>query len=895
MRRHIDGTKNKMTLQDRERLIHKYISNGDWARAIEHAKVIPHQSDIWQQLPSAHPEGMPNWAIHEVLDHLDSHDLKHSGFLFEMAHNLMPHHDSETVRRLANSASEHGGHLETDLFTAHSNYHLTPDEERLSAVHNFWKSYEHNVSPRHFATVKSFFSGKPEEFFHRGQSGKHNDYYIVNGRHIYDLNSSPTVKLFDKINHTYNGDIHTKADHILPNLGDYAAKIQEKILQDQNIHKRYYNGQPYIKVHRGVGGHYSKAIRDAAGYDPKTNEYDHKFLTVPSAPFSSWTTDFETAKAFSKGRGSQLDLPGHGLVISKWMPLKNVLHSGYHNLLPGKHCAHPSEKEIVFGHPNETIKIHPKELHFETISHDTDLSQKAYESVFNKGIKREGFSKGIKDKAIQLGVAVAMLGVPHHITEPTGLLHQQVGHTAKDQVSPKESDSTVKPFPGLRYIEMIESSGGKNLKHRKVTSGLNAGTRAVGRYGIMPLQVIETVTKDKQLAQKYPEFLGYHHVKDADKITYSILNNRNLETEIANSHWRRLYNRFDGNEDKMAYAWLHGISGALNTPHEAIKNSQYVKQYNRYKKILNIDTPSVPFQKHEQSLPSSVRKVISFEAIGENTSQVQLYVDHINNLINNKAFHPIPHAGHFTSDSFVVGTTHDNSWIIKVDSKSHPAIMSAKTGLQTVKEFAFYDIAKHVFGLSEVIPTVILGELIYEDNRVPAVAIKMLDDRYRLAVDYEQDKPGSMIHILNKYLKSGLLHKMAALLYILGDGDSHGRNVMTDGYFIKLIDHGSGFANDNFDPASDDNIFIPYIMRVGRITDDMSPTKKLKQLPKIESHVVKNNVTTWILSINSNKLQQKLNDIGIDSAPVLNRLKKIQDRIAMGTDVDMVINEMWVS
>lgn len=888
MRLPIDGIRSKMTPADRERLIFEYISNGDWDKAIEHAKVVPDSHDIWQRLPSAHEEGMPNSAVHQVLDHLDEDDLKHSGFLFEMAHNLMGHHDSETLKRLANAASEHGAHLETEKFTKHPNYKLTLDEEKLAAVHNFWKSYEWRVTPRHFATIKSFFSGKPEEVSHRGQSGKHNDYYIVNGRHIYDLDKDPTVQQFSQINHLYGGNTHTKADHVLPSLRDYASKIQEKILKDENIRKRYYGGEPYIKVHRGIGGHYSKMIRDAARYNPKTREYDHKNLTVPSAPFSSWTTDFEMAKGFAKGRGSQLDLPGHGLIMSKWMPVKDILHSGYHNVLPGRYGVHPSEMEIIFGHPTGKMKVSTGELHFENPLTTMEDLQEHYGSSFDKGVKREKVSKGIKEKALQLGVAAAMLGMPQQLAEQPDIPQPQ------NQAKAAEQANIVQPLPGLRYIEMIESSGGKNLKHRLVTSGLNAGTSAIGRYGIMPLQAIETISKDKELAQKYPEFLSYDHIKDADKITQTILNNRNLETEIANSHWRRLHNRFDGNEKKMAHAWLNGISGTLNTPNEEIENHNYVKKYKRYKQMLNIERTPANLLKNEQPLPPSIREVREFEAVGDKTPQVQLDVEHINQLIDNQAFHPIPQAGHFTSDSFVVGTTHDNSWIIKVESGSRPGIISAKAGLQSIKEFAFYDVAKHVFGMSEVMPHVILGELVYENESKPSAAIKMLDDNYKLAVDYEEAKPGSMVRILEKYRKSGLLHKMAALLYILGDGDSHGRNVMTDGYFIKIIDHGSGFADENFHPASDENIFIPYIMRIGRITDKMSPEEKLEKMPKIENPTVKDNVTTWILSINSNKLQQKLNNVGIDPAPALNRLKKLQDKVSMGADVDMAINEVWV-
>jgi len=849
-----------MTNDKREKLIFDLINQGSWDKAIEHAKAMPNNWDVWQRMPSAVPLGMPDQAINKVLDHLGPEGLKHSGFLFEIASNLGIKHDTATIRRLANLSNDIDSYHETQKFIEHPDYAKSPEEEGLAYANNLWSDYELAVDPGHFAAVKSIYTSKPEIIKHRGLEGKSTDW-----------------------------------NKAIPHLRDYAAKVQEKIINDDNVRKRNYNGEPYIKVHRGVGGHYSKMLRDAVKYNPKTGEYDSKNITVPAIAFSSWTTEPNIAKNFAEHRSADL-LPGHGLIMSKWMPVKDILHSGYHRMLPEFPGNHPNEQELIFGHPTGRMKLNPNEFQFQYKNNNYDpkkeygFTSKGYVPVehefnFDKGIKREKISKGIRDKALQLGIATAMLGMPQHMIDQ-----------GKDQfIEPQQqTEQKINPLPGLKYIEMVESSGNKNTRHQLVTSGVNAGTRAIGRYGIMPLQAIETVSKDQQLAQQYPEFLNYHHVRDQDAISQKILGSRDVENSIANSHWKRLYDRFDGDESRMAHAWNKGITGTLNTDLDRLIDDDYVKKYHRYKKMMNLERRPAELKKNESKLPPEITTIKQFTSFDSTIPDNQLKEKEINQLIENRAFHSVPGMGNFTHSSFVLGTNHDNAWLIKVEAGNRPGIISAKSGLQSVKESAFYIVARDIFGLGELLPEVLLGEVIYENDRKPAAAIKMLPSRYKLAVEQERERPGSMPAILSKYLKSGLLHRVAFMLYALGDGDSHGRNIMTDGHFVKFIDHGSGFANADFNPATDHNIFMPYILRAGVVKENMSPEEKLDKMPKIENMEVRKNLSAWILSINSRSLAQKLNSKEIDPLPTEGRLKKIQSMVAEGMEPDQAINQVWV-
>jgi len=837
-----------MTTQEREKLIFELAHKGEWDKAIEHAKRIPSNHDIWQRLPTANEDGMPDQAINKILDHFDNHDITNSGFLFEMSSNLLGHNQAPTLNRLADYAHNKmgGSYYELNHIINHPNY--KPKEEDIPHIiaHNFWNSYEKKVEPSHFAAVKSLFSGKPEQVVHRNTIGTSENH-----------------------------------DTVIPHLRDYANKVQDKILSDDNLYKRKYNGENYIKVHRGVGGHYAKAIRDAAKYNNTTGEYAHKNLIIPVTPFSSWTTDKDMAQAFATGRGQDLNLENHGLVMSKWMPVKNILYSGQHGFIPGRDSMHPSENEIVFSHPTGKLKVNTGEFDFE----NPEVAQYyGTGSNFHKGIKAEKITKSIKNTGIAFATAAAMMGVPQQLAQPE---HIQSQFTF-------EKPNQITPLPGLKYIEMIESSGNKNLNHKVVNHGLNSGTKAIGKYGIMPLQVIDTIKNDKNLSHKYPEFLHYDHLKDQDKIRQAVSKNHNFENELANSHWKRLYDRFDGNEAKMAHAWINGITGTARTPSADINNHDYVKKYKKYKKLMQLEHKPQFMKKNENELPSEVQNIKEFLYFGSKDPASLDKVNEINRLISNRAMHKVPSLGEFTSSSFILGTDKNNSWLMKIESGNRPAIMSAKSGLQAVKEVAFYEAAKDIFGLQEIVPDSLLGEVEFKNEKKPAAAIKILPEKFKLAVDKETDMPGSMFGILEKYRKSGALHKMAAMLYILGDGDSHGRNVMTDGYFIKLIDHGSAFGDEKFDPISDNNIFTPYIMRVGRIKDSMSNEEKLEKLPKIDSLAQKNELKYWLLSLDSNKLGQKLNNYNIDPKPSVDRLKKLQIKVSQGAEPDTTINEAWV-
>jgi hypothetical protein len=129
--------------------------------------------------------------------------------------------------------------------------------------------------------------------------------------------------------------------------------------------------------------------------------------------------------------------------------------------------------------------------------------------------------------------------------------------------------------PDLNHIAFIESNSGKNLKHPTVNYGLNAGHRAGGQFGMMPITAKETVKKNPSLRDKYSHILNASHTD----VTKFLNNNSEASKEIASAHFDRLLRIFPKDSLKRAYAWNNGISGAMKASKEEIVSHPYVRKF----------------------------------------------------------------------------------------------------------------------------------------------------------------------------------------------------------------------------------------------------------------------------------------------------------------------------
>lgn len=868
--------------QAREKAVFEAINNGNWDQAIHHAKHVPTNWDIWQRLPSS--AKMPDEAVHKILDVLTKDPRQKNNlasFIYEYSNHIPEHVSQETLNHIADVHTKNGGsHLETKNILAHPNFKYNEKNASLKRAADFWSGYEKKVEPHHFATVKSMFTGKPESLTdHRGNKGS-----------------------------------STAHESIIPDIQNHAKEVQSLILNDEHTPKRYINDEPHVLLYRGVGGLYGRKIWEKANHDPKTKQMDKKAFVLPTAHLTSWTTDPEMAGRFAWGRG---EIPGQpedkGVVLKQWVPVKHILHSGTHSSVAGQNHVHPSEYEIVVGHPEGKIKTATTNMQFQEPPKYDDSSGRNFLTNYGKtytpkmrkseedfeydlrgieiDIELVELNKSMK-KLLPAATALALLGAPQEMSHIVPVEHMPA---SVQQVTEPQSALDLRPDQesevpsGLKAIKMIESSGGTDTNHKKINTGIHAGTRAYGKYGLMPLTISETVNRNPSLSIKYQGLLGLHYQKDHDLIHKFMHENPKAELDVAKAHWKKLRDAFGGNRNKMAYAWYNGIAGARHATDDQINNHPYVQKFNKYRKMLELEGKH--FKKSQPSLENQAQ-IEGFVGFS-NVPQDKDSVSKINEAIKSGKMHNLSNVGKFTHDSFIAGFDPDNSWLIKVEPFGHRAkSMSVRYGLQTVKEAAFYQIADKVFGLANYTPHAILGEVLMDGEHMPAVAIKMYPKVFVSAVDLEKQRPHAFRAILEKYRRSGDLDKMAALLYVLGDADSHGNNVMTDGQNIKLIDHGTSFADMTFDPAHDDAVFVPYILRAWGYKDRMDSDEKLKHLPQIDSEEVKGRIRHWVLNLNEHELLELLQRFNIDPKPSMTRLRVLKKIVSNG-DPDNAINTLW--
>ncbi len=499
-------------------------------------------------------------------------------------------------------------------------------------------------------------------------------------------------------------------------------------------------------------------------------------------------------------------------------------------------------------------------------------------------IKCEDLQKSIKSKLLPAVTALSMLG--SNIGTEQGKSFSQV---KANPVSVNNINRDQDMDPDLDHIKQIESSMGKNVKHKDVNYGINAGSSAYGAYGLMPVQILDTVHYDKALKHKHPHLAELNPIADEDKVKNYIKAYPSLESEIVKSHWNRLGKKFEGDTNRMAYAWKNGLTGAMKATDEQVKEHPYVKKFNSLKKLKSLETK---MNKAESVVETN--RIGTFTGV-KNNKEDNSDIIKINYFIKNGQLKDLSNQGHFTHNSFVVGFEKDNSWLIKVDQNHRSSISAVKEGLQSVKEAAFYEAAKLVFGLDVFTPRAVLGEIEFNDERKSCVAIKMYPDVYIQATEYKKENPSGVKSILGKYVNDGILCKLGAMYYILGDLDGHGKNMLVNGIEFKLIDHGSSFANNNMDIKNQD-VFIPYFLReLNGVKDSMSEEEKLEKMPKVKDEQVNLDLRHWIFSLDFGKLVSIINDYSLDHAAatrlvaIRELLKKRQD-----SNVSELVNELWV-
>ncbi|NDG27221.1 MAG: hypothetical protein EB120_08610 [Proteobacteria bacterium] len=209
------------------------------------------------------------------------------------------------------------------------------------------------------------------------------------------------------------------------------------------------------------------------------------------------------------------------------------------------------------------------------------------------------------------------------------------------------------------------------------------------------------------------------------------------------------------------------------------------------------------------------------------------------------------------------------------------------------REAAFWHVAKE-WGLSKWVPQT---DLLLLDGKEFA-AFHVLPWSWQAIERMREENPAQVSSILNKYLKSGTLHKWAVLDFVLGNTDRHGQNAMGDIETgeLALIDHGSAMAGPSFDPAHDKNSFVPFYLRFltpGNF-NSLTVSDKIKRMPHVDNQT-NEELVNWVVSLDSHELQEILYRYGIDYHPALQRLTVLREMVGETGRLDQSINRLWVT
>jgi hypothetical protein len=266
----------------------------------------------------------------------------------------------------------------------------------------------------------------------------------------------------------------------------------------------------------------------------------------------------------------------------------------------------------------------------------------------------------------------------------------------------------------------------------------------------------------------------------------------------------------------------------------------------------------------------------------------------LRNAYKDQFVFPVALAGKHSNGALIArDEATSTTWLLKPGSGSAGAAAgsSQDPSTQAAREAAWYHIAKE-WGMWNSYPR---AELIIIDGRQYA-AMALLPWRYKTAERHRKSDPNVARRVLTPYLTDGVLHQWAFLDAVLGNGDSHGQNLMfDDSGDVKLIDHGSAFAGPSFDPANDKNSFIPYYLRAWAPPDvnftALHPEDKLRYMPRVPAAVARR-ISSWVMELDANALEAICCRYGVDPRPTLSRIAHLKAACSR-MPADEAINRFW--
>ncbi len=276
--------------------------------------------------------------------------------------------------------------------------------------------------------------------------------------------------------------------------------------------------------------------------------------------------------------------------------IKSVLHLAETNVPSFRHIVRDASATKVQNNLYKLVDL-MKELGIEgdiTIPSKAKILEKALEQKIQANVakirelttllreEQEPMDKGIKNTLAAAGMGAAMAMSPAKIApEPPAPAQVEQAKPAKRSADQVYADVS-KQYPLLGAIGMKESSGGKNVNHATLEDGPHKGHTAGGMFGMMPNSAQFILSKDPELAKKYPKMVEASKDMNNNHKQFTELFNNDPEAaaDFAISYFKRTKGKTKS-EKQLAYSWLNGLKGSWNKlkegGHSAFDEHPYVQ------------------------------------------------------------------------------------------------------------------------------------------------------------------------------------------------------------------------------------------------------------------------------------------------------------------------------
>ena len=313
--------------------------------------------------------------------------------------------------------------------------------------------------------------------------------------------------------------------------------------------------------------------------------------------------------------------------------IKSVLHLAETNVPSFRHIVRDASATKVQTNLYKLVDL-MKELGIEgeiTIPSKHKILEKALETKIQNNIikihelttllrSEEPVEKGIKNTiaAAATGAAMAMAPSPAQAPAPASI-RAPAAQASRAPSAEEVHTNVAKDYPLLGAIGFKESSGGKNIKHETMTHGPHKGHTAGGIYGMMPNAGSFILSKDSELAKKYPQLVEAS--KDIDKNHKQFTDTFNKDPQAAADFAIAYYKRNKGktrSDQQLAYSWLNGLKGSWTKYKEGGKKA--IEQH-PYVQDIMAEYAKLKPQKVEQKKPLKKAMMAGYGGAGAPTSQ----------------------------------------------------------------------------------------------------------------------------------------------------------------------------------------------------------------------------------------------------------------------------------